>query len=457
MNVASRRNEDGKQQEEISHSNNNNNSNNRMKRFLTNITPPIRRRCNILRNRRIIQKNNNNINYIRKQNYVKIQHFNNNNNHVKYLKNKHNRYMKHFYVPARFRGNLIHEEREKKMEKERGKKEEEERKKKMEEEEEEDETDSEEEEEEFFDNEEENRDFQFVNEKYWEKRVFLQTEIEYFFNYKTNEIIPMTHDDEEHSEHPLKLHEYKPVIVTLQRGGEDVQRELRFKEYKNLKDDRPYYLNCATLETTWKFPFENQEIVLEIPQLPEYEFKHILPSNFPTAPLWKRTVAAMIDLGVSTIVATGVVGMMYFELGDGELYTVIPAFGPLLLGTFTGRDCVMDNGSRSIGKKVMGLEIILADKYKFQGSELVNVGGGGLIPSRGHNVLRNIYVPPLLVAGVFFQPILYIFGVELALFVIKGRKIGDFLGRTKVIEEAEDRPMRLKERKEYVDREVRMT
>ena len=47
--------------------------------------------------------------------------------------------------------------------------------------------------------------------------------------------------------------------------------------------------------------------------------------------------------------------------------------------------------------------------------------------------------------------------MELALFVIKGRKIGDFLGRTKVIEEAEDRPMRLKERKEYVDREVRMT
>ena len=129
--------------------------------------------------------------------------------------------MKHFYVPARFRGNVIHDEREKKMEKEREKKEEEERKKKMEEEEEEDETDSDEEEEEFFDDEEENRDFQFLNEKYWEKRVFLQTEIEYFFNYKTNEIIPMTHDDEEHSEHPLKLDEYKPMIVTLQRGGKE--------------------------------------------------------------------------------------------------------------------------------------------------------------------------------------------------------------------------------------------
>ena len=144
-----------------------------MKRFLTNITPPIRRRCNILRNHRIIQKNNNNINYIRKQNYVKIQHFNNNNNHVKYLKNKHNRYMKHFYVPARFRGNLIHEEREEKMEKEREKKEEEERKKKMEEEEEEDETDSEEEEEEFFDDEEENRDFQFFERKVLVKKLWV--------------------------------------------------------------------------------------------------------------------------------------------------------------------------------------------------------------------------------------------------------------------------------------------
>ena len=86
----------------------------------------------------------------------------------------------------------------------------------------------------------------------------------------------MTNDGEESSDYPLKLEEYKPVEVTLRQGTDsEVSRQLRFKEFKNIKDDRIYYLNCATLETTWKFPYENQDVVLDIPALPEYEFKNV--------------------------------------------------------------------------------------------------------------------------------------------------------------------------------------
>ena len=105
----------------------------------------------------------------------------------------------------------------------------------------------------------------------------------------------------------------------------------------------------------------------------------------------------------------------------------------------------------------MGLEIITADRWSFQGGAWTNIGGGGLIPSRGHNVLRNIYVPPLLVASVFYPYTLGIFAVEAGLLLYSGRKIGDYLGKTKVIDVIEDRPLRLKERQEYVEREVRLT
>ena len=286
-------------------------------------------------------------------------------------------------------------------------------------------------------------DHEFLNPQNWEKRIFEQTRLPYFYNRSSDEIIPMLHDEEEDSDHPLHLDDYKPGIVVLNKGEEnEVQRELRFKEFKNLKDERTYYLNCATFETTWKFPYEDQDVVFEIPVLPEYEFKHVVPPELPNAPLWKRGCAAMIDLGVSTIVTCSVIGAMYLELGENELYTVIPAFGPLLLSSFTARDCVLDKGSRSIGKRAMKLEIIT---------------DAGLIPSRGHNVIRNIYVPPVLVGSVFFPYAIGILAVDLGLLAFQGKKIGDHVGRTRVIEELEDRPLRLKERQEYVDREVRLT
>ena len=72
-------------------------------------------------------------------------------------------------------------------------------------------------------------------------------------------------------------------------------------------------------------------------------------------------------------------------------------------------------------------------------------------------MIRNVYVPPVLVGSVFFPYAIGILAVDLGLLVFQGKKIGDHVGRTRVIEELEDRPLRLKERQEYVDREVRLT
>ena len=284
----------------------------------------------------------------------------------------------------------------------------------------------------------------------WERRLFAQTQVPYFYNIETNEIIPDDSEDEGQQggnavaqSSQSWLESYEPMTVEMKHAGMDeaVERELRFKEFKNLKDDRPYYLNCASLETSWKFPYEDQDEVWEIPPLPQFEFKHKVAKDVPDASILRRLGAASIDLTISAVATGGVLTLMYFDL-DKELYTVLPATAPVFFAAFTARDTVLDMGTRSIGKKLMGLEVI--DEH-------------GLMPSRGHSIIRNLYLAPMLVAAGFYPESSVSFLLDLGILIATKRKVGDYLGRTRVIREREDRAVRLKEREEYVAREVRMT
>jgi uncharacterized RDD family membrane protein YckC len=281
----------------------------------------------------------------------------------------------------------------------------------------------------------------------WTRRVFAQTEVPYFYNVETNEIAPDDTEEDAQSggggPSASWLAAYTPLTVEMKHAGMDevVERELRFKEFRNLKDDRPYYLNCASLETSWKFPYEDQDEVWEIPPLPEFEFKHRVGKEVPDAPVLRRLGAASIDLTVSAVVTGGVLAFMYFDL-DKELYTVLPATAPIFFAAFSVRDTVLDMGTRSIGKKLMGLEVI---------------DENGLMPSRGHSIIRNLYLAPMLVAAGFFPESSVSFLVDMGLLLVTKRKAGDYLARTRVIRERSDRPRRLKEREDYVSREVRMT
>ena len=275
----------------------------------------------------------------------------------------------------------------------------------------------------------------------WEKRIFEQTQMPYFYNTITHEIMPIVSDEDEDGQHPSLPSLYDPPSVALEQKDGTVFRELRFKEYKNLKDDRPYYLNLVSLECTWKFPFEDQDVVLDIPPLPQFEWQHRVPKETPNAPMARRIGAAFIDLSVSFVTTVGMMTIMYYDLG-GEIYTALPAGGPLFMATFLARDTVMDIGTRSLGKKVMKLEVISDD---------------GILPHRGKSIFRNVYVAPMAFGAALYPPAAVAFLGDIGVAFGTGKRVGDYMAGTRVISELPDRQERLDERVAYIAREVRMT
>jgi hypothetical protein len=105
------------------------------------------------------------------------------------------------------------------------------------------------------------------------------------------------------------------------------------------------------------------------------------------------------------------------------------AFG--VLGMFTLRDAMWEGGSRSIGKRLLGLEIVQAD--------------GGLIATRGQCIRRNMMLP-LWEANGFVFPLVHILFVSDFLTMLSNgrrRRIGDYMGGTIVVDEMPDRKARV--------------
>ena len=286
-------------------------------------------------------------------------------------------------------------------------------------------------------------EYEIVDEV-WEVRTYTATGREYIYNRTTHEIRPaeeaITTNNETSDE---ILSEYIPPMVTIRRkdNDEEEERELRWEEHAEIRGDRlPYFLNRANGETTWKFPFEDPEVVPEFPPMIGHQFMKIENlQELSYAPISKRLGAAALDFAI-VVGATGAYScVMYYEMGP----KCLPGVAILLFVAYSWRDAVLEQGSRSLGKKYFNLEIVKKD---------------GTLPGRYETVGRSFYFISyygLVAIGVFEMPeLLYVAAgllvTDVGLMVADGRRIGDFLFGTKVIQVQELRDERVKDRTDYL-------
>lgn len=287
-------------------------------------------------------------------------------------------------------------------------------------------------------------EYEWVEEE-WELRTYPLTGREYIYNRTTNEIRPAEEALDKEAE---KLIEYNPPVVTVPRGpeAEPTEVELRWEEHAETRADRfPYYLNRATGECVWTFPFEDPALVPAFPEHKKYDYLRVENLDaIPRPRLSKRLGAAFIDL-VATCGAMGVYSsIMWLEMGE----KCLPGIAILMFVGFMWRDATLEQGSRSLGKRYMGLEIVRSD---------------GTLPSRLQSVGRSVYFPlhyVLISAGLLEMfELVYVsgglFALDMVLMVAAGRRLGDYAFGTRVIEEQEDRDLRVQDRKDYLESEKR--
>ena len=201
---------------------------------------------------------------------------------------------------------------------------------------------------------------------------------------------------------------------------------------------RTFFHNADRNVVSWAHPDRPDEDVFAS----EIEQRHATlaqVNDADAAPLARRLGAVLLDMGISLLVGGSFAGAVYVDLGDAQASIV--AFSFALWGSFVVRDAVFEQGTRSLGKRALGLEIVTPD---------------GQLPVRRHTVLRNLYFIAYGGATAFgdLAPLLLaLAGSDLLLLLFSPgrRKLGDWLGSTKVISERSDRPERLSEKKERND------
>jgi uncharacterized RDD family membrane protein YckC len=169
-----------------------------------------------------------------------------------------------------------------------------------------------------------------------------------------------------------------------------------------------------------------------------------VPADAPAPPLVRRLGAAALDAGASLLVGGAFAGAVYVDLGDAQASVV--AFSFALWASFVTRDAVIERGTRSLGKRAMKIEVVRTD---------------GQLPNRYHTVMRNAYFivyGGATAAGEFAPALLALAGGDLLLMLMSPgkRKIGDWIGGTRLVEEQDDRAERLREKRKIVEKDERM-
>lgn len=174
---------------------------------------------------------------------------------------------------------------------------------------------------------------------------------------------------------------------------------------------RVYYYHPYTQEAFWIAP-TSQGICVE------------------KAPVLRRLGAAFVDTAVSLGFAIGIAGVMTYELEHmfyGQMGGAV-AFMTALVA----KDCVFEFGSRSLGKRLLGLEILRGD---------------ATIAIRPRTVFRNLYFPLYQTASLFGPMVVAFFGVDLLLMTMSKdkRRIGDRMTDTMVVMELPNRKERVED------------
>lgn len=196
---------------------------------------------------------------------------------------------------------------------------------------------------------------------------------------------------------------------------------------------RPYYMDRANplANVQWAPPSDpSRDIFAEELEQNKKPLTKV-PDDLPGAPLGKRFAAFLVDIGLSLGAGAGFGLLVYLDLG--RILDAAQGFGFSSWVFFMMRDSVFERGTRSPGKKVMGLEIVKMD---------------GQLPTRWNTAFRQAYLPiytgaTLLLPYIVLLPIA---DLGLVLFTKRSYRIGDLIGRTRVITEQTDREQRFKEK-----------
>ena len=165
------------------------------------------------------------------------------------------------------------------------------------------------------------------------------------------------------------------------------------------KTGKTFYLHPDTKQTTWHHPTVG-----------------LKPATFG-----RRFAAGAIDIVASMCCGTALGALLVWEL-DGMWYGQMGvAFG--FLSSFTFRDSIIEKGSRSIGKKIMSLEIVTRQD--------------GMVPTRVRTLGRNMYFPIFEAHSLLFPFVQLLFLSDLILVAYdrQRRRYGDFIAGTSVVPE----------------------
>ena len=153
------------------------------------------------------------------------------------------------------------------------------------------------------------------------------------------------------------------------------------------------------------------------------------------APAWRIAGAFAVDLG-ATFAFAGVIGAsMWMEISDIEAIT--PGVGLGAWMYFLGRESLFEQGTRSVGKRLLKLEVVKSKD--------------GTLPSRTRGVLRNLYFASFAGATLLGPLVAVLPTLDLAVLGLSRwrcgdwRTMGDWYTFTRVINEMPNREKRLEE------------
>jgi hypothetical protein len=126
----------------------------------------------------------------------------------------------------------------------------------------------------------------------------------------------------------VEAHEKAVATSTAEAAG-DVDLTALWEQRTNAATGRTYYFHPTTVQTTWVQPSGGLEV----------------------AKLSRRVAAAAIDLSIALGIGVACGMEVAWEMDHIAFQQPFTMFG-LVLG-FVGRDSIFENGTRSVGKRVM--------------------------------------------------------------------------------------------------------
>ena len=236
---------------------------------------------------------------------------------------------------------------------------------------------------------------------------------------------------------PVTFESYEQLLTSKEKpkyatSWED-ERFPGWIQYMDATGKRPFYMDRANplSQLKWAPPGEpDRDIFLEEQAKSRAPLTKVA-DDIPGAPVSKRLAAFGLDVGTSLGAGLGFGLLVYMDLG--RIMDAAQGFGFSTWVFLMMRDSVFERGTRSLGKKWMGLEIVRMD---------------GQLPTRWNTAFRQIYLPiytgaTLLLPYIVLLPVI---DLGLVLFTRRSYRIGDLIGRTRVIVEHPDREARFKEK-----------